>query len=121
MDLCGHATLASAHCLFSYGLVDSDQVEFVTRSGILTAKRVLDTSEFNDGEVKRGTFLIELNFPVIQTCDINLNDDSFSMITKALNGATIVDIKATTTKNILVILIFGFLFKLFTCSIYEFT
>ncbi|KAL1225092.1 hypothetical protein V5N11_033508 [Cardamine amara subsp. amara] len=103
VDLCGHATLASAHCLFSLGLVDSDQVEFVTRSGILTAKRVSDTSELNDGEVKGGTFLIELNFPVVLTCDINLNDDdSFSMITKALNGVTIVDIKSTSNSNIIV-------------------
>jgi predicted PhzF superfamily epimerase YddE/YHI9 len=104
VDLCGHATLASAHCLFSNGLVDSDMVEFVTRSGILTAKRVSDTSELSDGEVKGGTFLIELNFPVVTTCDVNLSDVSSSMITKALNGATIVDIKATATNNILVVL-----------------
>ncbi|CAH2071878.1 unnamed protein product, partial [Thlaspi arvense] len=104
VDLCGHATLASAHCLFSNGLVDSEDVEFVTRSGILTAKRVPDTSELSDGEVKGGTFLIELNFPVVTTCDINLDDVSSSMITKALNGATIVDIKVTTTNNILAVL-----------------
>ncbi|XP_020878325.1 uncharacterized protein LOC9308876 [Arabidopsis lyrata subsp. lyrata] len=104
VDLCGHATLASVHCLFSNGLVDSDMVEFVTRSGILSAKRVSDTSELNDGDVKGGSFLIELNFPVVTTCDINLSDVSSSMITKALNGATIVDIKATATNNILVVL-----------------
>ncbi|CAH8301235.1 unnamed protein product [Eruca vesicaria subsp. sativa] len=100
VDLCGHATLASAHCLFSNGLVDSDNIEFVTKSGILTAKRVLDTSELND----EGSFLIELNFPVIPTCDINLSDASSSMISKALSGATILDIKATATNNILVVL-----------------
>ncbi|CAF2141380.1 uncharacterized isomerase BH0283 [Brassica rapa] len=98
VDLCGHATLASAHCLFSNGLVYSDNVEFVTRSGVLTAKRV------DDGEAKGGSFLIELNFPVVPTCDINLSDASSSMITKALNGATILDIKATATNNILVVL-----------------
>ncbi|VVB07059.1 unnamed protein product [Arabis nemorensis] len=103
VDLCGHATLASAHCLFSNDLVDSDKVEFVTRSGILIAKRVSDTLELNDGGVvKGGAFLIELDFPVIQTCDANLNDESFSLITKALNGATIVDVKATTNNNIIV-------------------
>lgn len=102
MDLCGHATLASAHCLFSNGLVDSEKVEFDTRSGILTAKRVPNTSEVNDGEVKDESFLIELDFPVIPTSDINLNDDSSTMITEALNGVTIVDIKATANNNILV-------------------
>lgn len=102
VDLCGHATLASAHCLFSNDLVDSDSVEFVTRSGVLTAKRV---SELNDdGEVKRGSFLIELNFPVVPTCDIDLSDASSSLIAKALNGATILDTKATATNNILVVL-----------------
>lgn len=106
MDLCGHATLASAHCLFSNDLVDSDSVEFVTRSGVLTAKRV---SELNDdGEVKRGSFLIELNFPVVPTCDIDLSDASSSLIAKALNGATILDTKATATNNILV--------NMFSCS-----
>ncbi|XP_010430441.1 PREDICTED: uncharacterized protein LOC104714698 isoform X2 [Camelina sativa] len=106
VDLCGHATLASAHCLFSDGLVDTDKVEFVTRSGILTAKRILDdtTSELSDCEVKGGSFFIELNFPVVPTCDVNLSDVSSSMITKALNGATIVDIKLTATNNLLVVL-----------------
>ncbi|XP_010422524.1 PREDICTED: uncharacterized protein LOC104707796 [Camelina sativa] len=105
VDLCGHATLASAHCLFSDGLVDTDKVEFVTRSGILTAKRISDdTSELNDGEVKGGSFFIELNFPVVPTCDINLSDVTSSMITKALNGATILDIKVTATNNLLVVL-----------------
>ncbi|CAA7056303.1 unnamed protein product, partial [Microthlaspi erraticum] len=104
VDLCGHATLASAHCLFSNGLVDSEKVEFVTRSGILTAKRVINTIEINDGEVKGGSFLIELDFPVIQTSDINLSDDSSAMITKSMNGVTIVDIKATANNNIIVVL-----------------
>ncbi|CAI5973593.1 unnamed protein product [Closterium sp. NIES-64] len=38
--LCGHATLAAAHLLFSSGLVDSDEVVFHTRSGRLAARLV---------------------------------------------------------------------------------
>ncbi|BFM06332.1 PhzF family phenazine biosynthesis protein [Halioxenophilus aromaticivorans] len=38
MDLCGHATLASAHVLFSEGIWQKDSVEFFTRSGTLTVK-----------------------------------------------------------------------------------
>lgn len=50
VDLCGHATLASAHILFSTGRVGADSViRFFTRSGVLTAR-------LNDG-------WIELNFP----------------------------------------------------------
>jgi len=50
VDLCGHATLASAHTLFETDiLAPHDQARFHTRSGLLTAR-------YNDGE-------IELDFP----------------------------------------------------------
>lgn len=50
VDLCGHATLASAHVLWEQGyLAAEDQARFQTRSGLLTA-------EFREG-------WIELNFP----------------------------------------------------------
>ncbi|MCO5552011.1 hypothetical protein L7F22_005519 [Adiantum nelumboides] len=40
VDLCGHATLASAHLLFSSGIAGSDTIIFHTRSGILKAKKI---------------------------------------------------------------------------------
>jgi PhzF family phenazine biosynthesis protein len=50
MDLCGHATLASAHVLWQEGLVPAhDTIQFHTLSGILTARQ-------QEG-------WIELNFP----------------------------------------------------------
>lgn len=50
VDLCGHATLASAHILWEEDYLDSDQVaQFYTRSGLLSASR--------NGDI------IELNFP----------------------------------------------------------
>jgi PhzF family phenazine biosynthesis protein len=50
VDLCGHATLASAHALWEGGhLLAGQQARFHTRSGLLTARR--------DGH------WIELNFP----------------------------------------------------------
>ena len=50
VDLCGHATLASAHALWESGYIDpKQQIRFHTRSGLLTAKRY-------DG-------WIEMNFP----------------------------------------------------------
>jgi PhzF family phenazine biosynthesis protein len=52
VDLCGHATLASAHILWEADLLKPDeQARFHTRSGLLTA------------EYKQG--LIELNFPAL--------------------------------------------------------
>ncbi len=56
VDLCGHATLASAHVLWEEGLLPSDrQARFKTRSGLLTAD-------------KRGG-IIELDFPALATED----------------------------------------------------
>lgn len=42
VDLCGHATLASAHCLFEDGF--DGPIRFATRSGILTVERRADGS-----------------------------------------------------------------------------
>jgi PhzF family phenazine biosynthesis protein len=39
VDLCGHATLASAHVLFELGLVTTNQITFHTRSGLLTCRQ----------------------------------------------------------------------------------
>lgn len=51
VDLCGHATLASAHALWENGQLAPDQTaQFHTRSGVLTARKLDDW--------------IELNFPV---------------------------------------------------------
>ncbi len=51
VDLCGHATLASAHVLWTEGILDQDQeARFDTKSGTLTARRVDD--------------LIEMDFPL---------------------------------------------------------
>jgi PhzF family phenazine biosynthesis protein len=53
VDLCGHATLASAHALWEGGYIDAkEQCRFYTRSGLLTAKR----AKCNDG-------WIEMDFP----------------------------------------------------------
>ena len=50
VDLCGHATLASAHILWEKGILGlQEQARFHTRSGLLTAER-------REGQ-------IELNFP----------------------------------------------------------
>ena len=48
VDLCGHATLASAHILWETGLLAGDQqARFFTRSGLLTAERQGDWIQLN--------------------------------------------------------------------------
>jgi len=49
VDLCGHATLASAHAIWSENISGDPVLRFHTRSGVLTAKREGD--------------MIELDFP----------------------------------------------------------
>jgi PhzF family phenazine biosynthesis protein len=48
VDLCGHATLASAHILWEFGLLPAnDQARFHTRSGLLSAQRKDDWIEMD--------------------------------------------------------------------------
>src|SRR5262245_22358240 len=48
VDLCGHATLASAHALWESGvLAAGEQARFQTKSGLLTARRAGDWIELD--------------------------------------------------------------------------
>ena len=47
VDLCGHATLASAHVLWQAGLADDESLRFSTRSGILACTRRGDWIEMD--------------------------------------------------------------------------
>ncbi|MBI1823913.1 MAG: PhzF family phenazine biosynthesis protein [Nitrospirae bacterium] len=70
VDLCGHATLASAHVLWEEGLLDSNQQgRFYTKSGLLIAEL-------------RGSW-IELNFPVVRI-QKPLPDDDMALVESAL-------------------------------------
>lgn len=95
MKLCGHATLAATHALFSSGLVTSDIVEFVTLSGVLTAKKI------PDNEIQ-GNYYIELDFPVDLPKEFNSIDTS--QVSAALKGASIVEIKRTSIGDDLLVI-----------------
>src|ERR1700760_4315709 len=47
VDLCGHATLASAHAIWSENVSADELLRFHTRSGVLTAKRHGDYIELD--------------------------------------------------------------------------
>jgi PhzF family phenazine biosynthesis protein len=57
VDLCGHATLASAHILWETNqLKENDEARFHTRSGLLTAKKQKEWIELNfPAEVEKET------------------------------------------------------------------
>lgn len=89
--------MAAAHILFSTGLVNSNIIEFFTLSGILTAKRVpdvklLEVSNVPNNGGSQDSYFIELDLPAISTVELNSAFD-VSSISKALNVASIVDIK----------------------------
>ncbi|XP_054803455.1 uncharacterized protein LOC129306747 isoform X1 [Prosopis cineraria] len=98
VELCGHATLAAAHTLFSSGLVASNIVEFVTLSGVLTAKKIPEigitsTSDLENVE-NQDRYYIELNFPVDLPTEFHSTETS--QISAVLKGASIFEIKRTT-------------------------
>ncbi|KAH9540135.1 hypothetical protein CY35_15G094400, partial [Sphagnum magellanicum] len=76
VDLCGHATLASAHLLFASGIVLGDTVLFHTKSGVLKQLRP---------ERRRpgGKGVVQLNFPLVPVVPCN---DTF-LLSEALGVA----------------------------------
>ncbi|KAI3927810.1 hypothetical protein MKW98_023411 [Papaver atlanticum] len=106
VELCGHATLASAHVLFTSGLVKSDVIEFLTLSGILTAKKIPGHGKIDDGlEVLSSTskddFSIELDFPTISVIECEPNE--IPSIPKTLNGASVISVKKTSIGDDLIV------------------
>jgi predicted PhzF superfamily epimerase YddE/YHI9 len=107
VKICGHATLAAAHTLFTSSLLNSNVIEFVTVSGTLTARKVPEIQTTDDLNIQNResheSFLIELDFPTIPMIDFNSAE--FSSISNALNGASVIDIKRTTTEDDLIVIL----------------
>lgn len=106
VDLCGHATIAAAFTLFKSGLVNSNIIEFSTLSGILTAKKVPDNVKVANGSTipngeAQDSYFIELNFPADPSNEFNSADAS--LISKALDGASVIDIRRTTVTDDLLV------------------
>uniref|UniRef100_A0ACD5VVW6 Uncharacterized protein n=1 Tax=Avena sativa TaxID=4498 RepID=A0ACD5VVW6_AVESA len=94
--LCGHATLASAHFLFTSVLPERHGVvEFATKSGILTAKKVPAP-----GTEEQGKLFVELDFPMLGFVG---SADELPSIPDTLNGASVVSVhKAVATDDFIV-------------------
>lgn len=66
VDLCGHATLASAHILWETGrLLPNQQARFHTRSGMLTADKRDDWIEMNFPSKPEQPATIPIDFPAV--------------------------------------------------------
>ncbi|OVA05519.1 Phenazine biosynthesis PhzF protein [Macleaya cordata] len=104
VELCGHATLASAHVLFASGLVKSSIIEFLTLSGILIARKIparekLDGSRLLNGAAEED-FSIELDFPTFSVTECDPTE--IPSIPLTLNGASMINIKKTAIGFIIV-------------------
>ncbi len=78
VDLCGHATLASAHVLWDEKIEDPEPLSFSTKSGVLTA-------------VFAGDGLIQMDFPA-DPPDVSYSGGPFSDGLAAALGAPVVGV-----------------------------
>ena len=70
VDLCGHATLASAHIIFTLGIIPvTEDAVFSTKSGVLTARRKND--------------LIKMDFPSEDPWEVPMPEDLLMAISSA--------------------------------------
>ena len=70
VDLCGHATLASAHILFTLGIIPAaEDAVFSTKSGVLTARKRND--------------LIEMDFPSEDPWEVETPEDLLMAVSAA--------------------------------------
>ncbi|KAK2455571.1 putative isomerase [Trifolium repens] len=110
VNICAHATLAASHALFSSGLVDNNvTIEFVTQSGILTAKKISmingtsHLKNLQNGNKAKDVLHIELDFPADPITELNIDDTS--LISQALDGASIVDLKRTQIQHDILVVV----------------
>ncbi|XP_030458889.1 uncharacterized protein LOC115679434 isoform X3 [Syzygium oleosum] len=104
VDLCGHATLAATHALFTSGRVDSDTIQFVTLSGTLTAKKASEIETVSTSTLQNGDalgFFIDLIFPTILISECN--SENVSSVSEVFDGASIVEVKKTAKDDHLVV------------------
>ena len=103
-ELCGHGTLAAAHYLISSGLVERDAIEFVAKSGRLTAKKVVGSKDASDAK-----FFVELDFPVIPV--VKYNSAEVFSLPDTLNGASVInELQAISAFSDLIVIPFILLF-----------
>ncbi|KAI0530827.1 hypothetical protein KFK09_000375 [Dendrobium nobile] len=103
VKLCGHATLASAHFLFTSGVVKGDVIEFDTLSGILVTKKMQDFGKLGFAEpCSNGngeSFSIELDFPIIQVVDCV--SEEMPSFPETLNDLSMVNVQKTSNGDLL--------------------
>ncbi|KMT00970.1 hypothetical protein BVRB_9g222340 [Beta vulgaris subsp. vulgaris] len=103
VKICAHGTLASAHAIFSTGMVQGNDVEFVTKSGVLLAKRILENQngETLKKQLKSNKFLIQLCFPLYSA--VQLDPSEINFIPKSLKGQSTINFVKMSRENDLIV------------------
>ncbi|KAF0922152.1 hypothetical protein E2562_027766 [Oryza meyeriana var. granulata] len=100
-ELCGHGTLAAAHYLISSGLVKCDAIDFLAKSGFLTAKKVVSlkqsSTSISPPQEACTKFLIELDFPLIPV--VKCTSLEMPSIPETLNGASVSNVLKTVSNS----------------------
>ncbi|KAJ1405137.1 Phenazine biosynthesis PhzF protein [Sesbania bispinosa] len=92
-----HALIAAAHSIFSIG---SEHIDFVTISGMRTAKKVPPFVTAHGNSQDSG-FCVELDYPIDPVDpDIEFNENETAQISMALLGASIIDVEVSSAENV---------------------
>jgi PhzF family phenazine biosynthesis protein len=93
VDLCGHATLATAHLLYASDVVKGTVIHFHTKSGILPVHKVLGADGEWEGKV-------ELNFPITVTS--SCSPSLLLPLTKTLRNVDVIFMGKSAAGHLLV-------------------
>jgi hypothetical protein len=77
-------------------------VEFMTRSGILTAKKVTAPGSTGVSEEEQGKLFIELDFPMDSFVGCNISGDR-PLIPETLNGSSVVSVHRSKADGDLIV------------------
>jgi hypothetical protein len=92
--------LASAHFLFTTVLAEDGMIEFMTKSGILTAKKVPGLGSTGVPGEEQGKLFIELDFPMIDFLDC----EEMPSIPETLNGVSMVSVHKSAADGDLIVM-----------------
>ncbi|XP_031501088.1 uncharacterized protein LOC116264819 [Nymphaea colorata] len=105
LGICGHATLATSHHLFSSGIVAGTRIKFLTNSGPITADKIegsLSAAGVTSAGGAKDEFCIELDLPrfTVHDCD---PAPYMSLFSETLNGVQIKGTKKVSCTEDLIV------------------
>ncbi|KMT00975.1 hypothetical protein BVRB_9g222380 [Beta vulgaris subsp. vulgaris] len=112
VKICGHGTIACTHAIFSStGTIQGNEIEFVTQSGVFSAKRISENgNQINGHELLRNDdfleyqhkkCLIQLRFPLYPT--VALEPIEMKLVPVSLKGPSTLNIMKMSRENDLIV------------------